>query len=145
MAPSSPNVAPNADRLWTAEYMEVLISWMEENRNRIAGRPNNWASEAKQEAFPTNEIITEKRVKDKINNMRTQFRKTQQVQEQRGFGLGQVLDERSLRGEYKPLHDVPNIRPSANLDRTSGTAMPLFLPPGADMGHAAERRARAQY
>ena len=74
-------------RSWQTEEIEELIVWVEENHERLRGRPVDWIRKAKEDIFPNNEHITAKKVRDKYTNMKKAWKEAKTMQEQSGFGL----------------------------------------------------------
>ena len=61
-------------RPWQTEELENLITYMEENHERLCGKPVDWISRAKGGIFPDSEgfkHIARGKVRDKYTNMKT--------------------------------------------------------------------------
>ena len=71
---------------------------MEENHERLRGRPADWIYKVKEDIFPDNEHITAKIVRDKYTNMKKSWKVAKAMQEQSGFGLREEDCERSING-----------------------------------------------
>ena len=71
---------------------------MEENHERLRGKPADWIHKVKEDIFPNNEHITAKKVRDKYTNMKKAWKDAKMMQEQSGFGLREEDCERSING-----------------------------------------------
>ena len=50
-------------RLLQTKELENLITWMEENHERLRARPADWINKAKEDVFPDNGHITAGKVR----------------------------------------------------------------------------------
>lgn len=75
---------------------------MEENHERLRGRPADWIHKVKEDIFRDNEHITAKKVRDKCTNMKKAWKEAKAMQEQSGFGLREEDCERSINGFIPP-------------------------------------------
>ena len=82
---------------WQAEETEELIAWMEENHERLRGKPADWIRKVKEDIFPGNEHITAKKVQDNYTNMKA-WNVAKAMQEQSCFGIREVDCLRSING-----------------------------------------------
>ena len=74
---------------------------MEENHERLRGKPADWINGIKEDVFPDSEgfkHITVKKVRDKYNNMKKAWKGAKTMQEQSGFGLREEDCERTING-----------------------------------------------
>ena len=72
---------------------------MEENHERLRGKPADWINKVKEDIFPDDEgfeHITAKKVRDKYTNMKKAWKDAKTIQEQSGFGLREEDCERSI-------------------------------------------------
>ena len=85
-------------RLWQPGELGKLITWTEENYERLRGRPTDWTNKLKEAIFPDDEgfkHITAKS-EDKYTNMNRAWKDAKTVQGQSGFGLREEDFERSI-------------------------------------------------
>lgn len=86
---------------WQAEELENLVSWMEQNHERLRGRPADWINRVKDDIFPDNQgfkHITAKKVKDKYSNMKRAWKDAKVMQEKSGFGPRKEDCDTSVNG-----------------------------------------------
>jgi len=57
---------PNSTtQAWTRDEVERLISWMEDNQEKLRGKQVAWHKEVKEQVFGAEEHITMKRIPEK--------------------------------------------------------------------------------
>ena len=71
---------------------------MEENHERLRGKPADWINRVKEEVFSENNHITAQKVRDKYGNLKKAWKDAKKMQEQSGFGLREEDCERSING-----------------------------------------------
>lgn len=63
------------------------MRWMEENEESLRGRQAAWHKDVKDQVFADNEEITVKRIKEKVQNMRSSWKLARKLREQSGSGV----------------------------------------------------------
>lgn len=86
-----------AQRGWTLEEVERMVTWMEENPELLQGKQVTWHKELKQEVFPDEEHITVKKITDKATNMKRAWKEAKALQDSTGCELIAVDSERSIK------------------------------------------------
>ncbi|KAF8457675.1 hypothetical protein BGX38DRAFT_1156646 [Terfezia claveryi] len=86
-----------AQRGWTLEEVERMVTWMEENPELLQGKQVTWHKELKQEVFPDEEHITVKKITDKATNMKRAWKEAKALQDSPGCELIAVDNERSIK------------------------------------------------
>ena len=74
-------------RPWTREELERLVTWMEENREKLRGKQITWYKEVKDEEFGAEAHITVKKISDKLGNMRKVWKDAKAMQARSGWGI----------------------------------------------------------
>jgi len=74
-------------QVWAKEELELLVGWMEENKESLKGKQATWHKDVKDQLFADQEEITVKRIREKVNNMKAAWRETRKLREQSGSGV----------------------------------------------------------
>jgi hypothetical protein len=72
-------------RGWNESDVEILLAWLEENRELIRGSTKVWTSRVKEAVFDDNPDIDAKKIKSKYHNMKSAWQAAKKLQEQSGL------------------------------------------------------------
>ena len=108
---------------WAKEEVEQLVGWMEDNISCLDGKQLTWHKEVKEDLFPENDIITVKKINNKVNNMKKHWKDARAMAEHSGWGLqNQDDNEDSINAKleckcpfYWQLEELWGSRPNATV------------------------------
>ena len=91
---------------WQTEELEILITWVEENHERLRGKPADCINRVKEDVLSDNEAfrhITVQKVRDKYGNLKRAWKDAKTILEQleSGFGIREEDCERPTNGIVK--------------------------------------------
>ena len=91
-------------RAWQTEELEILITCMEENHERLRGKPVDCIYRVKEDFLSDNEgfkHITVQKTRDKCGNLKRAWKDAETMQEQSDFGIREEDCERPTNGTVK--------------------------------------------
>jgi len=74
-------------RGWDESDVQLLIGWLEDNRELLRGSTRLWTIRAKEVVFADNQNVDIKKIKSKYHNMRASWQAAKKLQEQSSFGV----------------------------------------------------------
>ena len=72
---------------WTQTETELLIAWMEDNRDDLHFKQNAWHKAVYVQVFSTYEHITVNKIKDKVKNMKRSWQAARAMADNSGWGV----------------------------------------------------------